>query len=78
MVTLSTVEVEYMETIHAYKEAIWIMKLCSEVGLSQRIITVQCDSDNAIFLAKNPTFHAKTKNIDIQYHFIRDIVEVEK
>jgi hypothetical protein len=67
-----------METIHAYKEAIWIMKLCSEVGLSQRIITVQCDSDNAIFLAKNPTFHAKTKNIDIQYHFIRDIVEVEK
>jgi len=78
VVTLSTVEVEYMETIHAYKEAIWIMKLCSEVGLSQRIITVQCDSDNAIFLAKNPTFHAKTKNIDIQYHFIRDIVEVEK
>jgi hypothetical protein len=58
-----------MEATHACKEAIWLMKLCSEVGLSQRAITIQCDSNNAICLAKNPTFHAKTKHIDIQYHF---------
>jgi hypothetical protein len=64
-----------MVATHACKEAIWLMKLCSKVGLSQRAITIQCDSNSAICLAKNPTFHAKTKHIDIQYHFIRDMVE---
>jgi hypothetical protein len=29
----------------------------------------------SICLAKNPTFHVKTKHIDIQYHFVRDMVE---
>ena len=26
-------------------------------------------------LAKNPVFHAKTKCIDVKYHFIRDVLE---
>jgi hypothetical protein len=29
-------------------------------------------------LAKNPTYHLKTKNIDVQYHFVRDMVEEKK
>lgn len=34
-----------------------------------------CDSQSAIYLEKNPTFHAKTKHIDVQYHFICDMVD---
>jgi hypothetical protein len=64
-----------MAVIHACKEVIWLMKMCLEVGLSQRGIIVQYDSNNTFCLAKNPTFHAKTKYIDIQYHFFRDMVE---
>ena len=26
-------------------------------------------------MAKNPTYHAKTKDIDTQYHFVRKMVE---
>jgi hypothetical protein len=33
-VSLSIVEAEYMETTHACKKAICLMKLCSKVGLS--------------------------------------------
>jgi hypothetical protein len=33
---------------------------------------------SAIFLAKNLTYHSKTKHIDIQYHFVRDMVEERK
>ena len=41
-------------------------------------MTIYSDSQSAIYLAKNPTFHAKTKHIDAQYHFVRDMVEENK
>jgi hypothetical protein len=41
-----------MATTHACKEAIWLMKLCSYVGIIQRAIIVQCDSNNAICLQR--------------------------
>jgi hypothetical protein len=27
---------------------------------------------------KNPTYHSKTKHIDIQYHFVRDMAKEKK
>ena len=39
---------------------------------------IDCDSQSAIFLAKNPTYHSRTKHIDVQYHFVRDMVESMK
>ena len=29
-------------------------------------------------MAKNPAYHSKTKHIDVQYHFVRDMVEDKK
>lgn len=37
------------------------MKLFSNVWLSQRAITIQCDIKNAICLVKNPTFHRRQR-----------------
>lgn len=34
-----------------------------------------CDNKSAIDLSKNPEHHARTKHIDIQYHFVRDYIE---
>ena len=34
-----------------------------------------CDNTSAINLSKNLVQHSKTKLIEIQYHFIRDLVE---
>jgi hypothetical protein len=36
---------------------------------------VSCDSQSEIFMAKNLAYHSNTKHIDVQYHFIRDVVE---
>ena len=36
------------------------------------------DNQGAIALAKNPEYHARTKYIDTQYHFIRECVEKGK
>ena len=78
VVALSTTEVEYMTTTHASKEVVWLQRLCSCIGLVQQYVRIDCDSQSAIFLAKNPTYHSKTKHIDIQYHFVRDMVEKKK
>jgi hypothetical protein len=75
VVALSTTEVEYMATTHASKEIVWLQRLCSSIGLVQQAVRLDCDSQSAIFLAKNPVYHSKTKHIDVQYHFVRDMVE---
>jgi hypothetical protein len=77
-VALSTTEDEYMAVTHASKEAIWLQILCSGIGLVNQVVRIECDSQSAIFLVKNPTYHSNTKHIDIQYHFVRDMIEENK
>eukprot|EP00253_Pinus_taeda_P006781 PITA_06781 len=78
VVALSTTEAEYMAATHVSKEAVWLQRFCSSMGLVQEAIRIECDNHNAIFLAKNPTYHSKTKHIDVQYHFVRDMIEDKK
>ena len=78
VVALSTTEVEYMAATHASKEAVWLQRLCSSIGLVHEAIRIYCDSQSAFFLEKNPTYHSKTKEIDVQYHFVRDMIEDKK
>eukprot|EP00253_Pinus_taeda_P011935 PITA_11935 len=78
VVALSTTEAEYKAATHASKEAVWLQRLCSSMGLVQGAIRIDCDSQSAIFLAKNPAYHSQTKYIDVQYHFVRDMIEDKK
>eukprot|EP00253_Pinus_taeda_P005709 PITA_05709 len=78
VVALSTTKAEYMGATHARKEAVWLQRLCSSMGLVQGARRIDCDSQNAIFLAKNPAYHSKTKHIDVQYRFVRDRIEDKK
>ena len=36
---------------------------------------MECDSQSEIFLAKNPTYHSIVNHIDVQYHFVMEMVE---
>lgn len=64
-----------METTHACKESNWLKRICSNMRIKQGTMTIYCDSQSVIYLAKNPTFHAQTKHNDVQYIFVRDMVE---
>jgi len=75
IVALSTTEAEYMVATHASKEAVWLQRLCPNMWLVQGSIRIDCDSQSVIFLAKNHTYHSKIKHIDVQYHFVRDMME---
>jgi hypothetical protein len=78
VVALSTTEAEYMAATHASKETIWLHRLCSGIGFVEQTVRIECDSQSAIFLVKNPSYHSKTKNIDVQYHFVRDMIKEKK
>ena len=73
-VALSTTEAEYMAIIEAFKEAIWLQGLFGELSDNVKIITVNYDSQSAIYLTKDQMFHDKSKHIDVRYHFVRDII----
>jgi len=75
-VALSTTEAEYIALVQATKESIWIQRLLGELGRQATgAQTLYGDNQGAIALASNPEYHARTKHIDIQYHFIRECVE---
>jgi len=76
-IALSTTEAEYMGMTQAAKEILWLRVLLDEIGalrLVAPISTLNADNQGAIALARNPEYHARTKHIDIQYHFIRNLV----
>ena len=72
---MSTNKAEYMAAIEACKEAVWLARLVRDLGSAIEMSTLHCDSQSAILLAKNPVFHAKTKHIEVKYHFIREMLE---
>jgi len=76
-VALSSTESEYMALTQAAKESIWIQRLLGELGRTaiRNANLIYGDNQGSLALAKNPEYHARTKHIDIQYHFIRECVE---
>ncbi|KAG7962752.1 hypothetical protein I3843_09G081300 [Carya illinoinensis] len=74
-IALSSTEAEYMAVTEAVKEAIWLQGLVTDLGFKQLEVTVYCDSQSAIHLAKNQVYHSRTKHIDVRFHFVREILE---
>ncbi|MCO5606465.1 hypothetical protein L7F22_060653 [Adiantum nelumboides] len=74
-IALSTIEAEYMDAIEATKEALWLSRLVGDLDMVGDAPMLHCDSQSAIALARNHVFHAKTKHIEVRYHFIREVIE---
>jgi hypothetical protein len=37
-------------------------------------VVIYCDNISSILLVNNPVYHARTKHIEVHYHFIREKV----
>ncbi len=74
LITLSTAEAEYVATTHAAKEAIWLHKLIFQLFPNLNTpTTLYCDNQAALRLVTDDNYHARTKHIDLRYHFIRQV-----
>lgn len=83
-VAQSSTEAEYVALASATKEALWLRTFLSEIygttfdasGDSGTLLLI--DNQSAMSLAKNSTFHDRTKHITVCHHFIRDEIEEQR
>nr|GEW96708.1 ribonuclease H-like domain-containing protein [Tanacetum cinerariifolium] len=72
---LSSAEAEYHSVANAVAETCWLCNLLSELHTPLSSATlVYCDNNSAIYLSRNPVQHQRTKHIEIDIHFFRDLV----
>ncbi|KAL4574855.1 hypothetical protein LXL04_021695 [Taraxacum kok-saghyz] len=73
IVSRSSTEAEYRVIAAVTCEIVWLRHLLHDFDISSSTPTsIYCDNQSAIELAHNPTFHERTKHIEIDCHFIRD------
>jgi len=59
----------------AASEITWLVRLLAELGANNLTpVTLHCDNQSALHIARNPVFHERTKHIEIDCHFTREKV----
>ena len=75
-VALSTSEAEYVSVSAATQEAVWLRRLLTDIqAIPEGPTVIMEDNQGAIGIAKNPIQHARTKHIDIRYHYVREALQ---
>ena len=75
VVARSSTESEYRALAAGAAELSWLRSLLRELQLPLTSTPILwCDNQSAGSLASNPVFHARTKHIEIDVHFVRDKV----
>ena len=60
---------------NAASEVDWLVKLLEDFEVTTSSVKLLCDNQAALHIASNPTFHERTKHIDIDCHFVRERVQ---
>ncbi|WOG83188.1 hypothetical protein DCAR_0102362 [Daucus carota subsp. sativus] len=69
----SSAEAEYRALADASCEVMWLKQLLGELTVPVNgPTTLFCDSKAAVDLTANPVYHARTKHIELDAHFIRE------
>jgi hypothetical protein len=71
MVSLSNTKAEYRSLAVTTAELYWLRMLFRELQVCLTAPPkIWCDNMGAIALASNPIYHARTKHVEVDYHFI--------
>ncbi|GJY63777.1 ribonuclease H-like domain-containing protein, partial [Tanacetum coccineum] len=75
----SSAEAEYRGVSNAVAETCWLRNLLRELHTPLSFATlVYCDNVSAVYLSSNPVQHQRTKHIQIDIHFVRDLVAASR
>ena len=76
MVT-STMEAEYSSMCQAGKDIVWVTRWMNELGFGKHMnfpIKLNGDNQGTLDLIRNPEHHSRSKHIDIQLHYLREVI----
>jgi hypothetical protein len=74
-VARSSTESEYKALANAAAELQWIKSVLNDLGVPYvHSPILWCDNIGATYLTSNLIFHARTKHIEIDFHYVRDQV----
>ena len=75
-VALSTTEAEYYALDIACQEEVWLWQLCHKLHMNlDQLTSIYSDNTGAVALSDNPVFHNCSKHINIQWHFVCDLIQ---
>jgi hypothetical protein len=75
VVSRSSAEAEYRSLAIATIELYWLRMLFQDIQIPLPVSPIiWCDNVSALSLAANPVYHAKTKHIKVDYHYIKEKV----
>jgi transposase InsO family protein len=75
VVAMSSAESEYIACSAATRETVWLRRVCCDLRIPiVGPVPVNVDNQAAIHMATNASDSARTKHIDVCYHFLRDKV----
>jgi hypothetical protein len=75
IVSLSSMEAEYIALTSAAKEAMWLQKLDQEIENKTEAILIFEDNQSTIKTASEEIYNERSKHIDVRYHFIREKIK---
>jgi len=74
-VSRSSTEAEYKSVASTAAELLWIKSLLRDLSLQLHYPPkLWCDNIGATYLSINPIFHARTKHVEIDFHFVWELV----
>lgn len=75
IVATSTTEAEFYAIAEAAKEMMWLRQLLLDMNVSAPLpLHISSDNQSAIKMLENEKFSHRTKHIDVQYHFLKDMI----
>jgi len=71
-VATSTAKAECVAAAMATKEALWLCKLLSALGVDGGAVAMVEDNESCLALGNNPEATGRTKHVDVAYHMVRN------
>jgi len=79
VIALSSCEAEYISGSYAACQAVWLEELLKEIKIRVKTpLQLKIDNVSAINLAKNLVSHGRSKQIEVRFHFLIDLVNKER
>jgi len=78
-VSRSSTEAEFRSLAATVTEILWLQSLLKELHVQPTTVPlVHCDNLSVVLLAANPVLHSKTKHMEIDLYFVRELVLQKK